>query len=165
MFMLAAVFSTTCQIVFSEMQRPHGLPGRQTHRNSGPLSIPAAVNHASSVSFPIRDGNGSNVPSLAKELYDSPARSSRRCKLSSVSSASSWRRRPQPSRIARLARLRFPVKFVHRVPAERRCLAHCKPAAQARVQLANTLNAPKRLHGNPRCSQNGFVSALRMRSL
>jgi hypothetical protein len=33
------------------------------------------------------------------------------CKLSSVSSASSRRRRPQPSRMARIARLRFPVRL------------------------------------------------------
>ena len=32
MFMLAAVFLTTCQTVFSEMPCPHGLPARQTHR-------------------------------------------------------------------------------------------------------------------------------------
>jgi hypothetical protein len=43
MFMLAAVFLTTCQTVFSEMPCPQSLPARQTHRNSGPLSIPAVV--------------------------------------------------------------------------------------------------------------------------
>lgn len=37
-------------------------------------------------------------------------RSSRRCKLSKVSSESSCRRSPQPSRMARIARLRFPVR-------------------------------------------------------
>jgi hypothetical protein len=37
-------------------------------------------------------------------------RSSRRCKLPKVSSASSRRRRPHPSRMARIARLRFPVR-------------------------------------------------------
>jgi len=48
--MLAAVFFTTCQTVFSEMPRPQSLSARQTHRNNGPFSIPAA-GHASSVSF------------------------------------------------------------------------------------------------------------------
>ena len=102
MFMLAAVFSTTCQIVFSEMQLPHGLPGRQTHRNRGPLSIPAAVNHASSVSF-TQFGTGMVRMCLPLPKSSTIAqRSSRRCKLSSVSSASSRRRRPQPSRMARI---------------------------------------------------------------
>ena len=32
MFMLAAVFLTTCQTVFSEMPWPQGLPARQTQR-------------------------------------------------------------------------------------------------------------------------------------
>jgi hypothetical protein len=32
--MLAAVFLTTCQTVFSEMPCPHSLSARQTHRNS-----------------------------------------------------------------------------------------------------------------------------------
>ncbi len=50
MFMLAAVFLTTCQIVFSEMPCPHGLPARQTHRKSGPLSIPAAATIGGQVS-------------------------------------------------------------------------------------------------------------------
>jgi hypothetical protein len=97
-FMLAAVFLTTCQIVFSEMPCPHGLPARQTHRNSGPLSIPAAVNHASSVSC-TQFGTGTVRMCLPLPMRSTIVqRSSRRCKLSSVSSASSRRRRPQPSR-------------------------------------------------------------------
>ena len=74
MFMLAAVFLTTCQTAFSEMQWPHGLPARQTHRNSGALSIPAEVNHASSVSLP---NSGRErfvyVPPLANEIDERPA--------------------------------------------------------------------------------------------
>jgi hypothetical protein len=109
MFMLAAVFLTTCQTVFSEIPCPHGLPARQTQRNSGPLSIPAAVNQASSVSF-TQFGTGTVRMCLPLPMRSTIAqRSSRRCKLSSVSSASSRRRRPQPSRMARIARLRFPV--------------------------------------------------------
>ena len=49
--MLAAVFFTTCQTVFSEVPSPHGLPARQTHRKRGPLSMPASINHRSRVSF------------------------------------------------------------------------------------------------------------------
>ena len=74
MFMLAAVFLTTCQTVFSEMLCPQSLPARQTHRNSGPLTIPAAANHASSVSFTqFGTGTGSYVPSLADQINDGPA--------------------------------------------------------------------------------------------
>src|ERR1035441_8306817 len=51
MFMLEAVFLTTCQTVFSEMPHSHGLPALQTQRNNGQLSIPAAVNHQSIASF------------------------------------------------------------------------------------------------------------------
>ena len=109
MFILAAVFLTTCQTVFSEMPCPQSLPARQTHRNSGPLSIPAAVNHASSVSF-TQFGTGTVRMYLPLPTRSTMAqRSSRRCKLSKVSSASSRRRSPQPSRMARIARLRFPV--------------------------------------------------------
>jgi hypothetical protein len=74
MFMLAAVFLTTCQTVFSEMLSPQSLPVRQTHRNNGPLSIPAAVNHASSVSF-TQFGTGTVrmcLP-LADQIYTGPA--------------------------------------------------------------------------------------------
>jgi hypothetical protein len=103
-------FLTTCQTVFSEMQCPHGLPARQTPRNSGPLSIPAEVNHASSVSF-TQFGTGTVHMCLPLPMRSTIAqRSSRRCRLSRVSSASSRRRRPQPSRMARIARLRFPVR-------------------------------------------------------
>jgi hypothetical protein len=49
--MLAAAFLTTWLTVFSEMPCPQILPARQTHRNSGPPSITAAVNHASLASF------------------------------------------------------------------------------------------------------------------
>ena len=49
--MLAATFLTTCQTVFSEIPCPHSLSVRQTHRNNGPLLIPAADSQASSVSF------------------------------------------------------------------------------------------------------------------
>lgn len=117
MFMLAAVFLTTCQIVFSEMPCPHGLPARQTHRNSGPLSIPAAVNHASSVSF-TQFGTGTVRMCLPLPMRSTIAqRSSRRCNLSSVSSASSRRRKPQPSRMARSRDFAFRSEFVHQVPA------------------------------------------------
>ena len=44
MFILAAVFLTTLPDRFSEMPFPQSLPARQTHRNNGPLSMPAAVN-------------------------------------------------------------------------------------------------------------------------
>ena len=140
--MLAAVFLTTCQTVFSEMPCPHGLPARQTHRNSGPLSIPAAVNHASSVSF-TQFGTGTVRMCLPLPMRSTIAqRSSRRCNHSSVSSASSRRRRPQPSRMARIARLRFSGQSlsIGYLP-ERRRLARCKPVAQTRAQLADTFNA------------------------
>jgi hypothetical protein len=49
--MLVAVFLTTCETVLSEMPLPQSLSARQTHRNNGPLAIPAASIQASSVSF------------------------------------------------------------------------------------------------------------------
>jgi hypothetical protein len=108
--MLVAVFLTTCQTVFSEIPCPQSLPARQTHRNSGPLSISAAANHASSVSF-TQLGTGTVRMCLPLPMRSTKAhRSSRRCKLSNVSSASSRRRSPQPSSIAKMARLRFPVR-------------------------------------------------------
>jgi hypothetical protein len=104
-FRLAAVFLTTCQTVFSEIPCPQSFPARQTHRNSGPLSIPAALNHASSVSF-TQFGTGTVRMCLPLPIRSTIAqRSSRRCKLSNVSSASSRRRKPQPSKMARMARL------------------------------------------------------------
>ena len=110
MFIVAAVFLTTCQTVFSEMPSPHGLPALQTHRKRGPLTIPAAISHASRVSF-TQFGTGTVRMCLPLPTRSTIAqRSSRRCKLSSVSSASSRRRRPHPSRMARIARLRFPVR-------------------------------------------------------
>jgi hypothetical protein len=104
-----AAFLTTCHTVFSEMPWPQSLPARQTHRNNGPLLMPAAPNHASSVSF-TQLGTGTVRTCLPLPTRSTMAqRSSRRCKLSNVNSASSRRRRPQPSKIANIARLRFPV--------------------------------------------------------
>jgi hypothetical protein len=68
------------------------------------------LNHASSVSF-TQFGTGTVRMCLPLPTRSTIAqRSSRRCRLSIVSSASSRRRRPQPSRMARIARLRFPVR-------------------------------------------------------
>ena len=100
MYMLAAVFLTTYQTVFSEMPHPHDLPARQIQRSRGPLLISAAVNHASTVSF-TQFGTGTVRICLPLPTRSTIAqRSSRRCKLSRVSSASSRQRRPQPSRMA-----------------------------------------------------------------
>jgi hypothetical protein len=142
MFMLAAVFLTTCQTVFSEMPSPHGLPARQTHQKRGPLSMPAAVSHTSSASF-TQFGTGTVRICRPLPIKSTIAqRSSRRCKHSSVSSASSRRRRPQPSRMARIARLRFPVRVCLSGTCQKRSrLARCKPVAQTRAQLANALSA------------------------
>jgi hypothetical protein len=118
MLMLAAVFLTTCQTVFSEILCPHAFPARQTH-GTGTVRM--------CLPLPIRS-------TIAQ-------RSSQRCKLSSVSSASSRRRRPQPGRMARIARLRFPVKSLSIGYLPERRLTGCKPVAQTRPQLANTFNA------------------------
>jgi hypothetical protein len=71
--MLAAAFLTTCQTVFSEIPCSLSSPARQTHRNSGPFSIPATVNHASRVSSPNLARSGSYVSALANEIQDGPA--------------------------------------------------------------------------------------------
>jgi hypothetical protein len=77
--------------------------------NNGPLAIPAAVSQASSVCF-TQVGTGTVRMCLPLPTRSTIAqRSSRRCMLSNVNSASSRRRRPQPSKIAKMARLRFPV--------------------------------------------------------
>ncbi len=108
--MVVAVFLTTCQTVFSEMPSPQILLARQTHRKRGPLSIPAAVNHTSRVSF-TQLGTGTVRMCLPLPTRSTIAqRSSRSCKLSSLSSASSRRRRLHPRRMARIARFRFPVR-------------------------------------------------------
>jgi hypothetical protein len=92
------------------MPCPQSLPARQTHRNNGPLSIPAAVNQISSASF-TQFGTETVRMCLPLPIRSTIAqRPSRRCKLSNVSSASSRRRSPQPSRMARIARLRLPVR-------------------------------------------------------
>jgi hypothetical protein len=110
MFMFAAAFLTTCQTIFSEIPSPQIFPARQTHRNNGPFSIPAAASHASSFSF-TQLGTGTVRMCLPLPMRSTIAhRSSRRCNLSSVSSASSRRRKPQPSSTAKIARLRFPVR-------------------------------------------------------
>ena len=91
MFIVAAVFLTTCQTVLSEMPCPQSLPARQTHRNSGPLSMSAAVNQTSSVSF-TQFGTGTVRMCLPLPTKSTMAhRSSRGCKLSKASSASSRR--------------------------------------------------------------------------
>ena len=72
--------------------------------------MPAAVSHTSIASF-TQAGTGTVRICLPLPIRSTMAqRSSRRCKLSSVSSASSRRRRPHPSRMARIVRLRFPVR-------------------------------------------------------
>ena len=72
--------------------------------------MPAATNHASRVSF-TQFGTGTVRMCLPLPTRSTMAqRSSRRCKQSNVSSASSRRRSPQPSKIANIARLRFPVR-------------------------------------------------------
>jgi hypothetical protein len=107
---LMAAFLTTCHTVFSETPWPQSLPARQTHRNNGPLLMPAAANHASRVTF-TQFGTGTVRMCFPLPTRSTMAqRSSRRCKLSNVSSASSRRRSPQPSKIANVARLRFPVR-------------------------------------------------------
>jgi hypothetical protein len=93
----------------SEMPWPQSLPARQTHRNNGPSRMSAAANHASSVSF-TQFGTGTVRMCLPLPATTMAQRSSRRCKRSNVSSASSQRRSPQPSKIANIARLRFPVR-------------------------------------------------------
>ncbi len=79
-------------------------------RNNGPFSIPAAASHASSVSF-TQLGTGTVRMCLPLPMRSTMAhRSSRRCNLSSVSSASSRRRNPQPSSTAKIAGSRWPVR-------------------------------------------------------
>jgi hypothetical protein len=86
MFRLMAVFLTTCHTVFSEMPWPQSLPARQTHRNNGPLLMPVAANHASRVSF-TQFGTGTVRMCRPLPTRSTMAqRSSRRCKLSNVSS-------------------------------------------------------------------------------
>jgi hypothetical protein len=63
--MLAAAFLTTWLTVFSEMPCPQILPARQTHRNSGPPSITAAVTRVVGLFHPAWYGNGSCVSVLA----------------------------------------------------------------------------------------------------
>jgi len=66
------------------------------------------VNHASSVSF-TQFGMGTVRMFLPLPTRSTIAqRSSRRCRLSNVNSASSRRRSPQPSKMARMARSPFP---------------------------------------------------------
>jgi hypothetical protein len=140
--MLVAVFLTTCQTVFSEMLLPESLSARQTHRNNGPLAIPVAVSQASSVCF-TQVGTGTVRMCLPLPTRSTIAqRSSRRCMLSNVNSASSRRRRPQPSKIEKMARLRFPVSVCPsgKLPKSRR-LACRQPVAQTGSKFANTFHA------------------------
>jgi hypothetical protein len=112
---------------------PQSVSARQTHRNSGPLSISAATSHSSSVHF-TQAGTGTVRMCLPLPTRSTMAqRSSRRCRLSYFNSASSRRRSPQPSKIAKMARLRFPVSVcsVGRLPEGRR-LTCCQPVAQTR---------------------------------
>jgi hypothetical protein len=113
--MLAAVFLTTCQTVFSEILCPHAFPARQTH-GTGTVRM--------CLPLPIRS-------TIAQ-------RSSQRCKLSSVSSASSRRRRPQPGRMARIARLRSPV----RVCPSGTCQSAASPAVSQLPKRDPSLRTP-----------------------
>jgi hypothetical protein len=152
--MLAAVFLTTCQTVFSEIQRPHGLPTRQTHRNGGPLSIPAEVNHESSVSF-TQFETGTVRMCLPLPMRSTIAQRSRRCGLSRVSSASSRRRRPQPSRMARISRLRFPVRV---------CLADTFNAMDAGGQFRAQQSRVGRLVSQPSHGRHSHVDRPRRKA-
>jgi hypothetical protein len=58
---------------------------------------------------PFGDGNRSNVPALANEIEDGPVLF-RCCRCVNSRWASSRRRRPQPSKTARMARSRLPFK-------------------------------------------------------
>lgn len=115
------------------------MPARQTHLRSGPPSIPAAVNHASSVFF-TQFATGMVRMCLLLPMRPTIAqRSSRRCKLSSVSSANSWRRRPQPNRMARVALSRFSVRVCPSDTCRSAVSRHCKPVAQTRARLRTPL--------------------------
>jgi hypothetical protein len=105
------------------------------------LSIPAAVNHASSVSFTQFAWDGAVVPSFANEIHDGPAllatlQALQRqfCQLAAAQSAT--------EQYGQYSLITVPRKSfaIGKLP-ELRCLACCKPVAQARAQLANIFDA------------------------
>lgn len=105
---LAANSLTTCHTAFSVTPSPQALPALLTRRKSRPASIPAAFVHSSTRPY-TQSGTGIVRTRPAFPLRSTIAqRPSRCCKWPNVSSASSWRRRPQDSRTASRARSRSP---------------------------------------------------------
>jgi hypothetical protein len=140
--MLAAVFFTTCQTVFSETPRPQSLSARQTHRNNGPLSISAAASHASSVFLtPGWHRNGSDVPALANKIHDSPAFLASlyafQCQLREFPTTQPAAQQDRQNGSIALSCERLPVG---KLPKSRR-LARRQPIAQTGSQFANTFHA------------------------
>jgi hypothetical protein len=160
-FKLAATFFTTCHTVFSEIRSPHSLSARQTQRNNGPRSIPAAASQASRVSF-TQAGTGTERMCFPLPTRSTMAqRSSLFWMLSIVKSASSRRRSPHPSRIAKMARLRFPLSVclsgscqradaspaVSQLPKRTRVFKHllrdeCQQQVQGSTVLSRQLQTP-----------------------
>src|SRR6266702_5048657 len=140
MFILAAVFLTTCQTVFSEMPCPQSLPARQTHRNSGPLSIrPRLTTHRASLSpslvrarfvcacpyqqdlrWPSAPRDVASSPTSVPQARDGAAPTEQDCQNRSITLSSK-------------------SLAIGQLP-EHRCLSRCKPVAQARAQLADTFD-------------------------
>ena len=104
--------------------------------------MPAAVNHASSVSFTqFGYGNGSYVPSLANEIDDGPALlatlQALQRQFRKLAAAQSATEQDGQHRSITLSRKSLAIGYL----PERRRLARRKPVAQTRAQLANTFDA------------------------
>ena len=108
----AAYCFTTCQTNRSVTPSPQHLPARHTQRNSLPVSSSAAATHASTVAL-TQAGTG-----MVRMCPPLPTRStiaqcsSRCCKCANSRSANSRLRRPQPSKTARIAQSRSPLRVL-----------------------------------------------------
>jgi hypothetical protein len=108
--LLAAYDLTTCQTTRSVTPSPQHFPALQTQRNIFPDRRSAAWIHSSKVAL-THSGTGTvrMCPPLPTRSTMAQC-SSRCCKCVNSRSASSRRRSPHPSKIARIARSRLPFK-------------------------------------------------------
>jgi len=101
---------TTCQTTRSVTPSPQCLPARQTHRNNLPAERAAAATHVSTDAL-TQSGTGTvrMCPPLPTRSTMAQC-SSRFCRWVNSRSASSRRLSPQPSKTARIARSRLPLR-------------------------------------------------------
>src|ERR1035441_2604811 len=131
-----AEYFTICQTTFSVIPSPQIEPERFTHRNSLPPVMAAAWVHASRVAL-TQSGTGTVRMCRPLPIKSTTTQCSSRCWISRTwSLATSARRRPQPSSIAKTARSRLPFSVCSSgARNSRRHSIHGQPITQPNAEL------------------------------